>query len=169
MQEYHARCSEQASVVFTWIQAAQLMWAYCMYRAWLSRQKRTRVCRHQQNLRYKLRAIQSLAFTAAQPTRLLAPFSTTIKSAVFRDTKKKKKKAQWMRSEKSRHRRPGLDMNKKQLLIGFIPIPLTITRKISPLDTYKLLLLRRKQFLTGNLTSCWKRVEHHWWSKTRVE
>jgi hypothetical protein len=45
-------------------------------------------------------------------------------------------------------------MNKKQLLIGFIPIPLTITRKISPLDTYKLLLLRRKQFLTGNLTSC---------------
>jgi isoleucyl-tRNA synthetase len=126
-----------------------------MYRAWLSRQKRTRVCRHQQNQRYKLRAIQSLAITAAQLTPLLAPFSTMIKSAVFRHTKKKKKKkAQLMRSAKSRHRRPGLDTNKKQLLIGFIPIPLRITRKISPLDTYKLLLRRRKQLLTGNLTSC---------------
>jgi hypothetical protein len=126
-----------------------------MYRAWLSRQKRTRVCRHQQNLRYKLRVIQALAITAAHPARLLAPFSTTIKSAVFRHTKKKKKKkTQWMRSEKSRHRRPGLDTNKKQVLIGFIPIPLRVTRKISPLDTYKLLLLRRKQLLTGNLTSC---------------
>jgi hypothetical protein len=23
--------------------------------------------------------------------------------------------------------------------------------------------------LTGNLTSCWKRVEHRWWSKIRAE